>query len=358
MNSIVEFLNHGVMPFVGREKQVDSLLRFWRETLDAHGLRVMLLQGEAGIGKSRLLEEILREVRAEHGVVVHLKVYPDTSSSLVSLIASALDENKTFSLRSREGFESTTIKVIHSLRTISRLRATLLVLEDLHALDSQGLGEFSQILHALVDENLSIICSARTAEIPMWGTLEPYITDEISLQGLSKEGLEALWKSLLGVSIGASLRDLLYEKTLGSPLSINSILRGILRPIVSTTESDQEHPSMHIDNALIQERLHQGAERYRNELIAHLTPEESAQAGQLSLLGEVFSFEAALALFGEETESVLERFYYKGLLTRTIVGENHITGEPSKYTPITFAHSLTYQSLLGTSPGVNLFNSG
>jgi len=53
--NLLDFLNHGILPFVGRDSELERLVRFWSSTIDAGGLRTALLVGEAGIGKSRLV---------------------------------------------------------------------------------------------------------------------------------------------------------------------------------------------------------------------------------------------------------------------------------------------------------------
>lgn len=63
---------HGLResPFVGRQSELDLLRSFWSEACASRG-SVVLLEGEAGLGKSRLVEELVRELARENE---HLQV--------------------------------------------------------------------------------------------------------------------------------------------------------------------------------------------------------------------------------------------------------------------------------------------
>src|SRR4029077_9721089 len=54
----------GLSPLVGREKEVGLLLERWAQVKDGLG-QVVLLSGEAGIGKSRLVQVLKEQVAAE-----------------------------------------------------------------------------------------------------------------------------------------------------------------------------------------------------------------------------------------------------------------------------------------------------
>jgi len=79
---------------VGRERQWRALLDAWRAVAGGAG-RVVLLEGEAGVGKTRLAEEFLRLARAEGGTVLRGRGYDPAAGMpygpLVEAIREVLD---------------------------------------------------------------------------------------------------------------------------------------------------------------------------------------------------------------------------------------------------------------------------
>jgi class 3 adenylate cyclase/tetratricopeptide (TPR) repeat protein len=57
--------SRGESPLVGRDDQLETLTGTFRAAVDARACRVVLLAGEAGVGKSRLTEELARSVEHE-----------------------------------------------------------------------------------------------------------------------------------------------------------------------------------------------------------------------------------------------------------------------------------------------------
>ena len=59
-----EALRSGETPLVGREEEVELLIRRWQQATSGEG-RVVLVSGEPGIGKSRLTAEVSRRIESE-----------------------------------------------------------------------------------------------------------------------------------------------------------------------------------------------------------------------------------------------------------------------------------------------------
>jgi len=63
------------LPFAGRGEEQSALVDWWRSSRRGGKRRLALIEGEAGVGKTRLVEEVLDYVRAEGTVVLRGQCY-------------------------------------------------------------------------------------------------------------------------------------------------------------------------------------------------------------------------------------------------------------------------------------------
>src|SRR5260370_16469143 len=59
-----EALRSGATPLIGRDEEMELLLRRWAQAKAGRG-RVVLISGEPGVGKSRLTEALAERIGAE-----------------------------------------------------------------------------------------------------------------------------------------------------------------------------------------------------------------------------------------------------------------------------------------------------
>src|SRR5262249_34181532 len=64
IDSRFEALRAATTPLVGREEEIDLLMRRWQQAKGGDGC-VVLISGEAGIGKSRITQTILERAKGE-----------------------------------------------------------------------------------------------------------------------------------------------------------------------------------------------------------------------------------------------------------------------------------------------------
>jgi predicted ATPase len=79
-------MRSGFTPFLGREEEINLLRKRWEQVKDGHG-QVVLLSGEPGIGKSRLMQELKEQIANEPHIAIETRCSPyHQQSSLYPVI--------------------------------------------------------------------------------------------------------------------------------------------------------------------------------------------------------------------------------------------------------------------------------
>ena len=353
MKPIVEFLNHGILPFIGRETEMEEVLRVCRNSSDVRELRLLLLIGEAGVGKSRLIEQIIRSLGSEEIVPVHVRIYPDTAISVVALLAGAINLSQAIRPLLREDVQPSSGAVLGALRRVTRLRSVVLFVEDIHLLSGESLAEFASLCSALFNEAIAIVCAARPVSAEVRSAMDIYIVREIEVKGFSQAEVTVLWNDVLGSALSNQLANELHSATTGNPLAIRSALRGALRNGMLDVEGFSVTGNL-VPIESVSALFHQGAARFGEGLAVHLTPDERKGLTLLSWLGEVFSVEAATAMLGEQTDKLLETLRFKGMLAESTGMAAPLQVKVSNSPLLVFTHSLVHRQFLeGSEPDVN-----
>ena len=241
--------------FVGRDHQLAFLIADARRALE-EGVRAVLVCGEAGVGKTRLIREYLDLTplgRSAVGGCLELGAdgipFAPFSALLRELsrgtdgAPSPLESGELSRLIPEEGtrpsgggesrarlFES----VLTFLEKHTRPRGLTLVIEDLHWADASTRDLLVFLLRSLPDVPLQLLISVRTDDLHRTHPLRRLLPElerqhrvfRMDLSTLSREEAAAQAAGLRGVSLDPADMDLLYERTGGNPLFVEALLSG------------------------------------------------------------------------------------------------------------------------------------
>lgn len=362
MSRIDEFITQGILPFAGREEETEKILAFWRSVPEAQHLRVFLLVAEAGVGKSRLLEECLAAIRSERGAVIHVKLYPEAANSLATLasrsIWAAPSGRSVF--RSRPG--ENMLEVTAALQRLCRLRPTLLVLEDVHLFPPESIPDLVRLFEALVDETISVLCLSRPTAFAAQGVLERYLVESMTMEGLRPEGLAQLWSRLFGSTAPNNVLQSLHAITRGNGLAVRSGLRSAVQNGSIGRDPRTGQWGLVQPVELFAQGLRRSVSLVTQGMVAHLDKEKREVAERLAALGEVFARETAIGLDPRAAE-LLNELIEQGIVVETVHPVSPLAGlpvrepgrpfvfhyPPSDFPLLAFTHSLLHDYLVGQS---------
>ena len=259
--------SHGLSRFVGRRNELERMQAMLRLTHDGHGQIVGII-GEAGAGKSRLCHEfkllaksdcLILECRSEsYGkafpylpLIDMLKCYlqiasddddrrklekvtgrvlaldrtlEDTIPFLLALLgvadpASPIDHMDP-QIRRRRTFDAIGRLVLREARD----RTVLLVMEDLHWLDSESQGFLTLLGRAVEGARILLLVNYRPEYQPLWDGATSH--GQLRLNALGRDDAESLLIALLGADAALDpLKQFVIDRTQGNPFFMEEYVR-------------------------------------------------------------------------------------------------------------------------------------
>jgi DNA-binding SARP family transcriptional activator/predicted ATPase len=240
-----------VLPFVGGENLLKQLLSLSKAAKAGQGVTV-LLQGEDGIGKSRLLEELINTLSADSSPWIILQGSCSPFDDLLSYgpfleafqnaelgdLTDLLSESTIADSNEQSRFPW---HVLQALHTLTRSAPLLLTIDDLQWANSSSLHLFGFLSMRLRTMPLMFVGTVqRTEAIP---ALQRLVTlgrrrgdvQLVSLPPLSKEAVtDLIHKLAISPTSAATFAEWLYEWSGGSPFLLKEIIAQLQAQAVLT----------------------------------------------------------------------------------------------------------------------------
>jgi class 3 adenylate cyclase/tetratricopeptide (TPR) repeat protein len=369
----------GLTELIGREEELEILLRRWSKAQSGEG-QIVLLSGEAGIGKSRLTAAILEWLATEPHTRLRYFCSPQhTDSPLYPIISqmqraagfmhddaaqAKLDKLDALLARSsthtqdaalfaemmslpndgryptveldaqqrrQKNLEALTAQV----EMLSRSKPVLMIFEDVQWIDPTSLEALGRAVDSIKRIGMLLVITYRPEFEPPW-IGRPYVT-ALTLSRLNEREIAAIIDHVAdNQQLPASIRQDIIERTDGIPLFAEEMTKAVL-------EAGAEEAALRTVAATPSPSLAVPASLHAS-LMARLdrlgSAKEVAQIG--AAIGREFSHSLLATVVGKaesEVESALDRVIAAGLLFRQ--------GVPPDATYL-FKHALVQDAAYGT----------
>jgi class 3 adenylate cyclase/predicted ATPase len=261
----------GLTTLVGREEETELLLRRWARAKNGEG-QVVLIAGEAGIGKSRLTAALMERVGGEPHIRLRYFCSPQhTDSALYPIIgqmeraaglthddtprgkldkldavlaqtSTSIEDASLFAemlslpndrrypaleLTPQQRRQRTLEALISQLEALTRQSPVLMVFEDAHWIDPTSLELFGRVVDRVATLPVLLIVTFRLEFAPPW-IGQPHVT-AVTVNRLSRRDVGAMMDGVTGNKLlPASIRQDIIERTDGIPLFVEEMTKAVL----------------------------------------------------------------------------------------------------------------------------------
>ncbi len=261
----------GLTRFVGRDREVDQLREALARAVAGHG-QVVAIVGEPGVGKSRLVWEVIHSHRVHGWLVLHAG---SVSYGMATAYLPVIDLLRSYSgIEARDGPRAVREKLMGKLLTLDRalegslppllslldvstddpqwptldppqrrrrtldavkrlllresqVQPLLVVFEDLHWIDSETQALLDGLVESLPTARLLLLVNYRPEYQHPWGSRTYYT--QLRLDPLPPESAEEFLGALLGPDPGLEpLKRVLIARTEGNPFFLEESVRALI----------------------------------------------------------------------------------------------------------------------------------
>lgn len=290
----------GMTELIGRDAEIALIVKRWEQAKDAEG-QVVMLSGEAGVGKSRILrgfqdclnpqaysrilyygspyhqnsaffpviDQIQRAMRFERGdssqgklnkleaTLIDLGIeVSEMAPPLAALLSLNSKDNASLSDTSPQQLKAMISEaIINIIEAMSRQQPVVIVAEDAHWADPSTVELLGLFAERLRNSQVLVLITFRPEFEPPW-TGHAHTT-ALSLNRLSrKEGMKLLAKITGGKSLPDEVVEKIIDRTDGVPLFVEELTKTVLESGLVTKKDDRFVLSGSLSQIAIPSSLH------------------------------------------------------------------------------------------------------
>jgi class 3 adenylate cyclase len=333
-----------LMPLVGREEELELLLRRWRKAATGE-VRVVLLSGEPGIGKSRLIRALDERIAGEpHTRLSHACTPHDSSSALFPVVnqiaraagfapedSPACKRRKLEALLAKTHTDKAHVEILAQLLSLPRSRPgpspgpspqqhkemaleallaqlqrltqqqpVLMLFDDVHWLDPTSLELLTLIVERAPRWRMLVVLTARPGFAAPWPAYAHMTT--VSLSRLSPQDGAALVGTVTkGKMLPPTVLDQILARAEGVPLFIEELTKAVLESTLVREDAGRYVLAAPVPQTAIPTTLHASL---LARLDRHASAREVAQIG--AAIGREFTYSLVSAVAGLPEQNLCE----------------------------------------------------
>ena len=266
-----EALRSGATPLVGRDEEIDLLLRRWAQAKAGSG-RVVLISAEPGVGKSRFAEALAERIAAEprtrlryfcsphhqdsalYPVIAQMERaagfrHEDESAAKVAKLRTLLaateppmedlaliadlhalpsaDLAPPLDVTPQRKKEKTFEALLRQVEGLSRQQPVLMIFDDIHWIDPSSRELLDRVIERVAEWPVLVLAMFRPEFQPPW-TGQPHVT-LLALQRLDRRDTAAMVANVAGNAVlSVKVIEEIAERTDGVPLFVEELTKAVL----------------------------------------------------------------------------------------------------------------------------------
>jgi class 3 adenylate cyclase/predicted ATPase len=261
----------GLIEFVGREQEIGLLLDRWGRARSSEG-QVVLVSGEAGIGKSRILREFTERMggngclmlrfqcsphesnAAFHPVIAEIEATADfgpgdeqetrqvklddhlgavfgelgeAAPLIASLLSLPVERYPPLDMAPQRHKQHTVTVLVDRIAQISRQQPVVMLIEDLHWIDPSSLEMLDALVERIQDLPVLAVMTYRPEFAPQWGGHGHVTVHSLNRLGRS-DGRAIAERITAGKALPDEVLNRILQQTDGIPLFVEELTKTVL----------------------------------------------------------------------------------------------------------------------------------